>query len=88
MNVPIQVTWRGRQYEIDLSGRTSSPTGFERVALWAPTAEGPLPRDRWIADVLVRGTTTFLEGKGDTAQEALDALAAQLPAPLAAGGSC
>jgi hypothetical protein len=54
-NVPIQVTWRGREYSIDLSGRTSSPTGFER---------------------------------GDTAQAALDALQAKLPAPLSAGGSC
>ena len=88
MNELIKVTWRGTQYEIDLRGRTSSPTGFERVALWAPTAEGPLPRDRWIADVYVRGTTHFLEGKGDTAQEALDALATQLPAQLVAGGSC
>lgn len=88
MDQPIQVTWRGKQYEIDLRGRTSSPTGFERVALWAPTADGPLPREQWIADVLVRGTTHFLEGKGDTAQEALDALASQLPAPLAASGSC
>ncbi len=83
----MRLTWRGAAYDIEFPpGHESAPMPFERVALFGPTsADHPFPRTRWIADMYAGGLA-YVEAKGASAQEALDGLAALVPAPLSAGG--
>lgn len=52
-----------------------------------PDTDQSRPRRCWIADRYIGGATGFVEAKGDTPQEALDALARAWPFErLTAGG--
>ena len=89
---PLTVTWRGEAHHFEPTARLMfgkrTPV-LSMISLWGPTAAGePFPRRGWTADVYIEAFG-FLQGKGATPQEALDALDAELPtAPLVLGGSC
>ena len=87
----FEVSWRGEAYRFRVDDHLvlhgAGPTG-SGVCLWEPRHDEIFQRDHWIADVFIRGFG-FLEAHGATPQDALDALAAELPAsPMVRGGTC
>ena len=91
MNESVDVIWFGKRYSFRRGERMIlACTAKSSVVLWAPHPPGtdhPLPRTRWIADRFIGGNVGFVEAKGDTPQEALDALAREWPFErLVAGG--
>ena len=87
----VEVTWFGQRYCFRRGERMIlARTATSSVVLWAPhppDIDHPKPRTQWIADRYIGGKVGFVEAKGDTAQEALDALAREWPFErLVAGG--
>lgn len=75
----MKLKWYGQEHEVDCSNarRATLGTGEHVAILWPPGA-GALRRERWIADMTFKFTYDFIEAQGETAQEALDALAMKL----------
>jgi hypothetical protein len=89
---PLDVTWRGRRYQLAGDRLIIHGAGLSgsSICLWPPRHDALIVRDQWVADTVIRDFGG-LEGKGETAQQALDALAAALPViatPMVRGGNC
>ncbi|MEO8905512.1 MAG: hypothetical protein ABI488_23595 [Polyangiaceae bacterium] len=89
----VTVTWRGEVHHFAPEARLAfgqRTAVISPITLWPPTTDSkpPFPRRGWAADILVQNIG-FLQGKGSTPQEALDALERELPTqPMVRGGSC
>jgi len=84
----MKLQWRGASYDVQLSLTKSTRIVDGNIVLWPPRDHVGWAKDNWIADTKLPGAR-IIEAQGGTAQAALDALAALLPAqPMVRGGSC